>query len=190
METMTSRRSAPTRRAARRGVSGFLRDVTVGIVWGVSVILLSIFLDYRDVLHFQSAHNFRHAAFQMLNNTDTIVAIEEASDLRFLTPREYESRRREVDGVAQFLAFRKQDLDERTAVADAKHKERESFAPEFDSVILRANELFELDKFCGHCVWVKGTTCADRVQFVMKKYKAGPNAARLNAMMLGTCTNK
>ena len=43
------------------GIVTLLKDIILGVILGVLTISILIFLDHRDVVHFQSAHNFRNA---------------------------------------------------------------------------------------------------------------------------------
>lgn len=61
------------------GIITLLKDIILGVILGVLTISILIFFDHRGLVHFQSAHNFRSAAFQMLNDPETIQTLEESS---------------------------------------------------------------------------------------------------------------
>mmetsp|Transcript_23273 Transcript_23273/g.37983 ORF Transcript_23273/g.37983 Transcript_23273/m.37983 type:complete len:220 (+) Transcript_23273:58-717(+) len=170
------------------GIITLLKDIIVGIILGVILISTSIYLDYHDVIHSRGAHNVRNATLQLLDNSETIANLEESFELKFMKMNEYESNRKEIDSVAEKLAFRNEDLEKRTAEAEGKHKEAESIRPEHESLMLMANTQFELDKYCGECMWVGKTTCNQRVQFLKRTYSTGRANAKIDAMKLPTCT--
>ena len=61
------------------GIITLLKDIVLGIILGVLTISVLIFLDHHNIVHFQSAHNFRNAAFQLMNDPETIANLEESS---------------------------------------------------------------------------------------------------------------
>ena len=144
-----------------------------------------IFLDHRGVVHFQSAHNFRNAAFQMLNDPETIATIEESSDLKFMTMTEYESKTKEIESVAEKQAKNQEILDKRTGEAEVKAKEVAAIKDEYNA--LMGNPLLGLDKYCGGCSWSGRTTCDGRVGFLQDTYNTRPLVAKINAMLHPSC---
>eukprot|EP00580_Thalassiosira_gravida_P004276 CAMPEP_0201625564 /NCGR_PEP_ID=MMETSP0493-20130528/1312_1 /ASSEMBLY_ACC=CAM_ASM_000838 /TAXON_ID=420259 /ORGANISM="Thalassiosira gravida, Strain GMp14c1" /LENGTH=248 /DNA_ID=CAMNT_0048095565 /DNA_START=46 /DNA_END=792 /DNA_ORIENTATION=- len=170
------------------GFIALLKDVIVGIILGVMTISTLIFLDHRDVVHFQSAHNFRNAAFQLLNDPETIANVEESSDLKFMTIIEYESKRKELDSVVEKKAGNEEILKKRTEEAEVKKKEVEGMREEYEK--LMGNPLLQLGSFCGSCSWKAGTTCDSRVQFLKDTYNTRPIHAKLNAMLHESCITK
>eukprot|EP01083_Nonionella_stella_P057993 152013_1 len=101
----------------------------MGVVLGVLTISCLIFLDHRNILHFQSAHNFRNAAFQLLNDPETIATLEESSDMKFLNLSEYEAKVNEIDSAAEKLKKHAEVLERRTAEADEKQKHLDAIKP-------------------------------------------------------------
>mmetsp|Transcript_25986 Transcript_25986/g.40945 ORF Transcript_25986/g.40945 Transcript_25986/m.40945 type:complete len:250 (+) Transcript_25986:115-864(+) len=170
------------------GFIALLKDVIVGIILGVMTISTLIFLDHRDVVHFQSAHNFRNAAFQLLNDPETIANVEESSDLKFMTIIEYESKRKELDSVVEKKAGNEEILKKRTEEAEVKKKEVEGMREEYEK--LMGNPLLQLGSFCGSCSWKAGTTCDSRVQFLKDTYNTRPIQAKLSAMEKESCVKK
>lgn len=167
------------------GIVTLLKDIILGVILGVLTISMLIFLDHRDVVHFQSAHNFRSAAFQLLNDPETITNIEESSDLKFMTINEYESKRKEIDGVTEKLKGHEEVLTKRVAEADEKKKEMDGIKDEYAK--LMANPLLGLDKYCGSCIWSAKTTCDGRATFLQDTYNTRPLAAKIDTMKHPTC---
>mmetsp|Transcript_31438 Transcript_31438/g.58111 ORF Transcript_31438/g.58111 Transcript_31438/m.58111 type:complete len:244 (-) Transcript_31438:615-1346(-) len=170
------------------GIITLFKDIIVGIILGVLTISTLIFLDHRDVVHFQSAHNFRNAAFQLLNDPETISNIEESSDLKFMTLTDYEYKRKEIDSVTDKIASKEEALEKRTNEAEERKKEVASIKEEYES--LMTNPILGLDKFCGGCAWNGKVTCEGRVQFLQATYNTRPIAAKINSMIHTSCIKK
>lgn len=168
------------------GIITILKDISVGIICGVIFISISIFLDYHDVIHTESAHHFRNATFQLLDNPDTVANIEESSGHKFMKMNEYESYVKEIDRVMELRAFIKENLENRTAILEGLQKEVESRKAEHDILWAKGNEYWALDTFCGECSWY-GTGCAERVMFLKSKYKAPTLASIISTMKDGNC---
>jgi len=167
------------------GIITLLKDIILGVILGVLTISCLIFLDHRNIVHFQSAHNFRNAAFQLLNDPETITTLEESSDLKFIMITDYESKRKEIDGVTVKLAKHKEVLEKRTAEAAEKQKEIDEIKPTYDSLV--NNPILELDKYCGGCTWGAGKSCDGRVQFLKETYNTKPIEAKISAMGHASC---
>ena len=169
------------------GIITLLKDIILGVILGVLTISTLIFLDHRDVVHFQSAHNFRNAAFQLLNDPETIATIEESSDLKFMTYSDWESKTKEIESVTEKLKGHEEVLAKRVAEGEEKAKEVESIKAEYES--LMANPVLGLDKWNEGGSWGGGTSCAKRVQYLQDTYNTRPIAAKLSAMEHPGCKN-
>lgn len=167
------------------GIVTLLKDIILGVILGVITISILIFLDHRDVVHFQSAHNFRNAAFQLLNDPETVANLEEASDLKFMTIADYEAKRKEIDSVTEKISKNKEVLDKRTAEAAEKRKEVEAIKTEYDT--LYNNPLLELDKWCGSCHWGMKSSCDQRAKFLQDTYNTRPIQSKISAMGHASC---
>lgn len=167
------------------GIITLLKDIILGVIFGVLTISTLIFLDHRNVIHFQSAHHFREAAFTLLNDPETIQTLEESSDMHFMTIAEYESKRKEIDSVADKLKSHEEVLNKRIAEGDEKKKELEGIRGEYDA--LMNNELLGLKHYCGGCIWGQKTTCDGRVRYLQDTYNTRPIAAKINAMTRPSC---
>lgn len=170
------------------GIITLLKDVIVGVLLGVITISALILMDHHGIVHFQSAHNFRNAAFQLVNDPETLATLEESSDLKFMTTSEYESMRKEIDAVAEKVANNGAVLEKRTKEAEEKRKEVEAIREEYDK--LMASPLLGLDKFCGTCSWTGGTSCAKRLQFLQDNYGTRPIQAKISTMGHESCISK
>ena len=170
------------------GIITLLKDIIVGIILGVLTISILIFLDHHNIVHFQSAHNFRNAAFQLMNDPETIQTLEESSDLKFMTTSDYNSKKKEIDGVPDKLKNNEEILTKRSDELENKKKEIESIKDEYDK--LYNNPLLGLDKFCGSCHWGMKSSCDGRVQFLQDTYNTRPIAAKIAAMGHESCIKK
>jgi len=165
-----------------------LKDVVLGISLSVLTISILIFLDHRGVVHFQSAHDFRNTAFQLLSDPETMANIEESSDLKFMTIAEYESKRKEIDSVVRKKASHEEVLKKRTEEVEAKKKEVEGIKDEYKK--LEGNPLLQLGSYCGSCSWGGKTTCDQRMYYLRDTYNTRPIAAKLSAMERESCVKK
>merc|ERR1712238_84034 len=159
----------------------------MGIILGVLTISVMIFLDHINIIHFQSAHNFRDAAFQMLNDPETIANLEESSDLKFMTQGDYDSKRKEIDGAAAKSASANEVLEKRTKEDEEKQKELESLKDEYGS--LYDNPLLGLNNFCGSCVWGNNMSCDQRVMYLQDTYNTKPIEAKVASMTRPACVS-
>ncbi|KAL7524351.1 hypothetical protein ACHAXR_000539, partial [Thalassiosira sp. AJA248-18] len=166
----------------------FLRDIILGVILGVITISIVIFLDHRDIAHFQSVHNFRDAAFQMLNDPETIATLEESSDMKFLTVDDFEAKRREIDAIPEKLKKNDEVLDKKTEEVAAKKAELDAMKPEYEKML--HNPLLGLDKYCGTCIWGNKFTCDGRVKFLQDTYNTKPIQGKLSAMGQPSCISK
>lgn len=166
-----------------------LKDILIGIILGVLTISIMIFLDHRNVIHFQTAHTFRNAALQLVNNPETLANLEESSDLTFMTVNDYELKRKEIDTAEEKITTADEILQTRTKEFEEKQKELDSIKSEYES--LYNNPLLQLNKFCGGCVWGGGgMSCNQRVQYLKDTYNTKPIEAMMNAMGHPSCISK
>jgi len=108
------------------GIISLLKDIVVGITLGVMTISALIFLDHRNVIHFQSARNFRNSASALLNDLQIIANIEESSGLEFMTVEECESEQKETDAAEAKVTKASELVQTRIKEAKEKHKEVDS----------------------------------------------------------------
>lgn len=165
-----------------------LRDVILGIIFGLLTLSTLLFLDHRDVVHFQSAHNFRDAAFELLNDPETIANIEESSDLKFMSFDDYESKRQEIVGVEDKLRSQKELLEKRIKEGEEKDKDSDAVREEYET--LMKNPLLGLDKYCGSCKWQGRTSCDQRVKYLRDTYNIGEPVAKIGAMNAPSCVTQ
>eukprot|EP00584_Thalassiosira_punctigera_P002175 CAMPEP_0172534644 /NCGR_PEP_ID=MMETSP1067-20121228/6932_1 /TAXON_ID=265564 ORGANISM="Thalassiosira punctigera, Strain Tpunct2005C2" /NCGR_SAMPLE_ID=MMETSP1067 /ASSEMBLY_ACC=CAM_ASM_000444 /LENGTH=254 /DNA_ID=CAMNT_0013319459 /DNA_START=206 /DNA_END=970 /DNA_ORIENTATION=- len=169
------------------GVGAILQDYITSIVLGVITVSVLVLLDHHNIIHFQHTHNFRAAAFQLLNDPETIANIEESSRLKLMPLADYESKRSELDGVSKKIASLDEIFQVRRAEAEETKKEVDAIRPEYDT--LMANKLLELNKYCGGCSWGGKTTCDARVQFLQDNYNTRLIPAKISAMGKPSCKN-
>mmetsp|Transcript_12167 Transcript_12167/g.25903 ORF Transcript_12167/g.25903 Transcript_12167/m.25903 type:complete len:276 (-) Transcript_12167:62-889(-) len=168
-----------------RGLIFLFRDILLGIILAVMAMTLLIAFDHINILHFERAHAFRNAAFDLLTDPDTLASIEEASELKILPLTEYQSTLDEIDTIAEKLRMNQQAWEKKHAIVVKRHKEMDLLRRQYD--ILVSLPMFGVDKFCGECVWKGGTTCGGRVDFLMAKYKMKPVLAKMNVLESESC---
>jgi hypothetical protein len=150
------------------GIITLLKDITIGTVFGVLTISFLIFLDHINVIHLQSAHNFRQSAFSVLNDPETLATLEESAGLKFIPIGDYEAMKNEIDAAAAKVAKVKDTIAERIKETEQKKAELEPLKAEYEK-LLKESKL-ELDKWCGECSWLGGTSCDARKQYFIDQY--------------------
>ena len=161
-------------------IIGLLRDIVIGIVFGLISVSILVFLDHKGVIHTQSAHGYRDMVRAMMLDPETRKNAEESSGIIFLDDYEYKTKFDEI-GVypSQVKA-----LEERTIkyIADLEvaKKEHAAIKPGYD--ILVNDPMSGLDKFCRDCSWNGGTNCFMRLSYLMDKYNLKPIKAKLDLM--------
>mmetsp|Transcript_11920 Transcript_11920/g.24041 ORF Transcript_11920/g.24041 Transcript_11920/m.24041 type:complete len:251 (+) Transcript_11920:92-844(+) len=162
-----------------------IKDCFIGMVFGLLTISCLIFLDHHNIIHLQSAHNFREAAFQSLNNPETIANLEESSGMKFMTSEQYNSWQKEIDEATSKMESAKQKLEDRTKEAETKSTELAPLEEEYEKLV--NNPLVGLDKYCGECKWSGKTTCDGRADYLKNTYNLSPVAAKIGAMNTPSC---
>ena len=168
-----------------RGIIVVLKEIVVGLIIGAMIVFTLIFLDHRNIIHLQSAHNARNAAFQLLTDPETISNIEESADLKIINMSDYESMKKEIDTATVRIKEHEDKLSEQTKELEEKSKEIESMKDDYEK--LMNDPVLGLDKFCGECTWAGKITCDQRVQFMKDNYNMRPVSAKMSAMDVPTC---
>mmetsp|Transcript_27627 Transcript_27627/g.66551 ORF Transcript_27627/g.66551 Transcript_27627/m.66551 type:complete len:240 (-) Transcript_27627:423-1142(-) len=164
-----------------------LRDIIVGIILSLVIISILIFLDHRDVIHLQTAHNFRSMAFQLMNDPETIATLEESSDLKFLTFDKYESMKKEIETKDNDFV---EHLEKLTKKEEEKMKSMDADAMQKEYETLLKNPLLEWDKYCGTCAWQGRTSCDERAKYLQETYNLGEDVAKIGAMGAPSCVKQ
>ncbi|KAL7534016.1 hypothetical protein ACHAWF_004694 [Thalassiosira exigua] len=172
----------------RVGVISLLRDLVLGVILGVVTIMVLIFLDHRDVIHLQSAHNFRESAFQILNDPETLAHVEEASNLKFIKIDEYERMKKEIERAPQKITESEAKLAEKTKEWEERKVELDSLRGDHNK--LKNSPVLGLNKFCPNCIWGRNVSCAARVKYLQDTYKTKPLEAKMSAMGHASCKKK
>ena len=167
-------------------VIGLLKDIILGVVFGVLTISFAIVLDHRNIIHIQSAHHLRDAAYAAINDPVTIANIEEETDLKFMSVSEYDSAKKEIDDSLSNLEKVTKKLEERSKELEEKQKDFETIKTEYET-LMKDPKLKELDNFCGECKWGGNTGCAARVEYLGSQYKVGKLEAKMGLMKDGKC---
>ena len=150
------------------GVVTLLQEIAVGFTLGILAMSIFLFLDYKDVMHLQSAHKYRNETFQLMRDPTTRENFEENSGLKFIEADEYQQSFAEINSFPAEM----KPLEEKTkkvledlGVAKMEHA---AIKPGYD--ILTLDPMLGLDKFCGECIWSGGTNCDARLSYLMSKY--------------------
>ncbi len=157
-----------------------LRDVILGSIFGLLTISFIIILDHKNIIHLQSAHNFRNAAFRLLHDPETISYMETNMDMKFMSIIEYNSTQAEMNKAAQEMERLQKLLEERSAEGEEKKELLDTLSKEYNTLL--SNQILGLDNFCGTCKWGGSGTCDDRVQYLMNTYGNSLLAAKVGAM--------
>ena len=162
------------------GIIGLLKDIVIGIVFGLISVSILVFLDHKGVIHVQGAHGYRNMGLQMMRDPETRALIEESSGLKFMEAETYKVKFAEIG----YYPSQVKALEERTQkfIADLEvaKKEHAAIKPGYD--ILVKDPMLGLDKFCDECSWNGGTDCFMRLTYLMDKYNLKPIKATLELM--------
>ena len=164
---------------------GLLKDIILGIVFGVLTISLVIVLDHRNIIHLQSAHHLRDNVYATMSNPDNLAYLEEETGMKFMSFEEYDSVKKEVDSSLSLTEQAKTKLDERTKELEERKKELETVKEEYEKV--KSDPKFkELDNFCESCKWGP-TNCGARVNYLVDTYNQGKIFSMIALMKEGKC---
>ena len=154
--------------ASSGGIITFLRDIVIGIVFGLVSVSVLIFLDHKGVIHMQSAHGYRDMGRALILDPETRKNAEESSGLIFLEAETYKIKFAEIG----YYPSQVKALEERTkkylADLEVAKKEHAAIKPGYDILVL--DPMLGLDKFCGECKWNGGTNCDARLGYLMSTY--------------------
>ena len=167
------------------GILTLVKQLFLGMVLGVALVAVLVYLDHLDVVHLESAHGLREVAFDMLNDPETLANLQEAAGFKFLSMPEYEAMRREVDEAPEKIAEAEEELRRKGAEGDETWKEAKK-AEAYRETLLRSPSL-GLDAYCGDCAWNPGITCDARVKFLQDTYHVKPLTGKITVMEGSSC---
>ncbi|KAL3777804.1 hypothetical protein ACHAW5_001782 [Stephanodiscus triporus] len=171
------------------GIIALLKDIFIGMMIGIVCVSVLVFLDHKNVIHMQSAHNYREMAFAMLSDPETRQSVEESSGLKFMTVEHYQSKTAEIKSFPAQIVKIKENMKKYDADMVVAKKEYEAIKPDYDKLV--ADPLLGLDKFCGECSWQGKTNCNARLSYVMDKYNKAEIESKLSMMAsLPQCVKK
>jgi len=158
-----------------------LKDMIGGTILGIVFVFILLFLDHRNFIHLGSARAFREAAIKLVTDPQTIRHVEESLDVKFISIDMYNAISVETKKIQQKIKAKEEEIAENAKKIYDYREEAAPFNEEYDVLIAKANELFELDKFCPECGWKgsKKTTCASRMSFLMERYGDTPLKAKM-----------
>jgi len=166
--------------ASSGGIITFLRDIVIGIVFGLVSMSVLIFLDHKDVIHLQSAHGYRNMGLQMMRDPETRKSVEENSGLKFMEADEYQRKFAEINSYPAKVKPLEENTRKYLADLEVAKKEHAAIKPGYD--ILVNDPMLGLDKFCRDCSWNGGTNCFMRLTYLMDKYNLKQIKAKLDLM--------
>jgi hypothetical protein len=162
------------------GIIGLLKDIVIGIVFGLVSVSFLIFLDHKDVIHLQSAHQYRNIGLQMMRDPETRTNAEENSGLKFMEADEYQKKFSEVNSYPAKMKTLEENTKKILEDLEVAKKEHAAIKPGYD--ILALDPMLGLDKFCGECSWNGGTNCNARLGYLMTTYGLQTVKGRLELM--------
>ena len=162
------------------GIIAFLRDLVIGIVFGLLSVSILIFLDHKDVIHMQSAHGYRDMGLQMMRDPETRKNVEESPGIIFLDDYEYKTKFDEIGVYPSQVKALEERTKKHLADLEVAKKEHAAIKPGYD--ILVKDPALGLDKFCGECSWNGGTNCDTRLTYLMTTYNLQTIKAKLELM--------
>jgi len=181
----------PDSQASSQQLLSILRDILLGSILGLLTISLLVVLDHSDIIHLQSAHNFRNAAFALLNDPETVSYMEENLDMKFVSVGEYNTIRTDTEVAMKEIERLTPLIEERTVELNEKKEVLDTLTKEYNE--LMSSPILGLDKFCGTCPWGGGgrASCDERVAYLMNKYGNSLHEAKMGAMKAHeSCRNK
>ncbi|KAL3812134.1 hypothetical protein ACHAXA_009393 [Cyclostephanos tholiformis] len=171
------------------GILALLKDIVIGIICGTLILSTIIFLDHRNVIHLQSAHNYRNMAITILSDPDTREEVQEASGLIFLRSEDYERKATEIKSAPTKMKEAEEKKKKVVADLEVIKKERDTIKPGYDELV--SHPSLGLDKFCGDCMWQGGTNCNVRKDYLKSTYNLGEIKAKVEMMkILPQCVKK
>lgn len=132
-----------------------------------------------NIIHLQSAHNFRENAFAMLNDPETIANLEEAG-LKFINMDQYTLMQEELGEADKKIGeIREKTAEKAKEMADIEAK-LGPIKEEYEKRL--AVTTLPLDKWCGTCAWGGGGNCDARKQYFIDTYGHGELSAKVAIM--------
>ena len=171
------------------GIIALLRDIVIGIFCGSMIVSFLMFLDHKDVIHLQSAHNYRQAMVSLLSDPGIREDVQESSGLIFMMMEDYQLKVKEIEKIPGEV----KKMEEKKIISDANleaaTKERDAIKPGYDKLV--SDPLLGLDTYCGACFWQGKTNCNARKEYLMSTYNLGEIKAKLDMIKtLPQCVKK
>ena len=164
-----------------------VKDIVLGITFGLLTISFAIVLDHRNIIHIESAHNLRNAAYSSLSDPETLQYVEVETDMKFLSLDEYESIQGEITEADAKIDSIQEKLTKYDTELETATKNLEELTKEKDDLLQNSPALKILDDFCGECSWSGRTNCNVRVQYLVDTYNNAVAPMRLDLMKTGLC---
>jgi hypothetical protein len=162
------------------GIIALLKDSAVCFALGLVAVAILLFLDHRNAIHVQGAHDFRNAEFAMVRNPETRAWIEEGSGLKLMSAEEHALKAREVETFPPDIAGHEERIGKYLADLEVAKREHAAIKPGYD--ILMSDPILGLEKLCLDCIWDEDKPCDLRLSFLMRKYKLTSIKGKLQLM--------
>lgn len=165
-----------------------IKDVISGTILGVFFLMMLIFLDYHNVIQLGSARAFRHAAFELMTDPETVKSIEDNIDVKFIPLEVFASINDEITRN-QAKVKDSSGLDQHDADLKKKNEELEVMKKEFVELKEKADKVLGLDRWCGGCKEGWGW-CDVRIKYLVDTYHSPVLQTKLEIMQEGKCLVK
>jgi len=161
----------------------FLRDLVIGLVFGVLLVSLSASLDYyHGIIRIEgTTHRTCKSAVDLLTNSSaTAASVDEASDPKYRD-------RSELETLTRNMVYLKEDYEAKVSELKGLQDQIDAIRQDHDDVMRKANDLLHLDKWCPECKWNGGVTCEGRVDFLRRTYNTNLKVGMISTMNRDSC---
>jgi hypothetical protein len=164
---------------------GFPRIVLMDVVYGWLMTMLFImfvfFLEQHDVINF----GYRRSAVEFMKKPENIAAIEEGVDIKLLSLKEYDDMTMEITRNNADMVKMRTDTEKELVKTMAEYNRTAAI---YDELLVEANTLFGIDRWCGNCI-PRGLTqtCDAKIEYWTRKYGGSILKRKVDLMEDGNC---
>jgi len=162
-----------------------IKDVIAGTLLGVFLLMILIFLDYRNIVQLGSARAFRRAAFELMTDPEFVKNIEESAEIKFIPADVFTSMEEEIKrnqdkvGNNEMMKQHEDNLVKNKAAIESMQKELQELKMKGDTVL-------GLGRWCGKCKGPWGN-CDARIRYIGDTYHTAEATAKFEVMENGQC---
>lgn len=165
------------------------KDIIAGTFLGVLLIFFLFSLDYHHFIHLGSARAFRDAAFYLVTDPRTLRYVENSMRLKFISVDVYNAKNDELKRMLTKIKNKRSDIEIDERKINEIFINAAPFDQEYDELMVKANDLFGLDKFCVNCKFKGSTTCGGRMNYLMDKYGDSQLKSKMAVLSFPQCKN-